>query len=131
MTPCSTADPGGHMTRALPPDLQYLPEDQQREPDTDIRRMLVECLQLLGATREGRCILKERGVYLILRSLHSWETDPAMQRTCEKVIQVLIGDEPEPDLENLLEVTVPPEVEEQLKRLDEEEERELQEETDK
>lgn len=118
-------------TETLPPDLQYLPEDKQREPDPDIRRMLIECLQLLCATQEGRSILKERGVYLILRSLHSWETDPAGKRACEKVIQVLIGDEPEPGLENLLEVKVPPEVEEQLKRLDEEEERELQEETEK
>ncbi|XP_072266604.1 protein HGH1 homolog isoform X2 [Pyxicephalus adspersus] len=115
----------------LPLDLQYLPEDKQREPDPDIRRMLIECLQLLCATQEGRAILKQSGAYLILRSLHSWEMEPAVKRTCEKVIQILIGDEPEPGLENLLEVKVPPEVEEKLKRLDEEEEKELEEETPK
>ncbi|NWQ84846.1 HGH1 protein, partial [Columbina picui] len=36
--------------------------------------------------------------------------------------KVLIGDEPEPGLENLLEVTVPEELEQQLQRLDREEE---------
>ncbi|XP_075705594.1 protein HGH1 homolog [Rhinoderma darwinii] len=112
----------------LPPDLQYLPEDKQREPDPDVRKMLIESLQLLCATQDGRRSLKDRGTYLILRSLHSWETEADVKRTCEKVIQILIGDEPEPGLENLLEVKVPPEVEEQLKRLDEEEERQLQEE---
>ncbi|XP_056410479.1 protein HGH1 homolog [Hyla sarda] len=112
----------------LPPDLQYLPEDKQREPDPDIRKMLLECLQLLCATPGGRRILKDRGTYLILRSLHSWETEVDVKRSCEKVIQILIDDEPQPGLENLLEVNVPPEVEEKLKRLDEEEERVLREE---
>lgn len=46
-------------------------------------------------------------------------------RTILIVCQILIGDEPEPGLENLLEVKVPPEVEEQLMRLDEEEEQAL------
>ncbi|XP_068093987.1 protein HGH1 homolog isoform X2 [Hyperolius riggenbachi] len=113
----------------LPADLQYLPEDKQRESDPDIRKMLIECLQLLCATRDGRRVLKDRGTYLILRSLHSWEKEPSVRRACEKVIEILIGDEPEPGLENLLEVKVPTEVEEKLKHLDEEEEKELQEET--
>ncbi|KAM9306040.1 protein HGH1 homolog [Gastrophryne carolinensis] len=114
---------------ALPLDLQYLPQDKEREPDPDIRKMLIECLQLLCATPAGRRVLKDRGVYLVMRSLHSWEAEPDVKRTCEKLIQVLIGDEPEPGLENLLEVQVPPDVEEKLKRLDEEEE-ELQAEPD-
>ncbi|NWW98680.1 HGH1 protein, partial [Caloenas nicobarica] len=36
--------------------------------------------------------------------------------------KVLIGDEPGPGMENLLEVTVPEELEQQLQRLDREEE---------
>jgi hypothetical protein len=28
----------------LPPELQYLPEDKMREPDPDIRKMLLEAL---------------------------------------------------------------------------------------
>ncbi|XP_075067599.1 LOW QUALITY PROTEIN: protein HGH1 homolog [Mixophyes fleayi] len=109
----------------LPPDLQYLSEDKQRELDPDIRKMLIECLQLLCAIPDGRRNLKDRGTYLILRSLHSWETQADVKRACEKVIQVLIGDEPAPGMENLLEVTVPPEVEEKLKQLDEEEDKAL------
>ncbi|XP_027488438.1 protein HGH1 homolog isoform X3 [Corapipo altera] len=50
--------------------------------------------------------------------------DPEVLRACHRVIQVLIGDEPEAGLENLLEVTVPEEVEQQLQRLDREEEEE-------
>ncbi|XP_069588208.1 protein HGH1 homolog [Ranitomeya imitator] len=122
---------GEDEVEVLPPDLQYLPEDKQREPDPDIRKMLIECLQLLCATPDGRRILKGRGTYLILRSLDSWETEADVKRSCEKVIQILIGDEPESGLENLLEVSVPPEVEKQLKRLDEEEERAQQEEAAK
>ncbi|XP_044130890.1 protein HGH1 homolog, partial [Bufo gargarizans] len=119
------------LSAVLPPDLQYLPEDKEREPDPDIRKMLIECLQLLCATPDGRRILKDRGTYLILRSLDSWEAEPDVKRSCEKVIQILIGDEPERGLQNLLEVQVPPELEEQLQRLDEEEERAQQEEAAK
>ncbi|KAM4689949.1 protein HGH1 homolog [Rhinophrynus dorsalis] len=107
----------------LPPDLQYLPEDKQRESDPDIRKMLIESVQLLCATPGGRRTVKQSGTYLVMRSLHSWEMEPDVKRACEKLIQVLISDEPEPRFENLLEVTVPPELEEQLRRLDEEEER--------
>ncbi|CAH2286324.1 HGH1 homolog [Pelobates cultripes] len=107
----------------LPPDLQYLPEDKQRESDPDIRKMLIESIQLLCATPEGRRIVKQRGSYLIMRSLHSWETETDVRIACEKLVQVLISDEPAPGLENLLEVNIPAEVEEKLKLLDEEDEK--------
>ena len=32
------------ITDKLPDDLQYLPEDKEREPDPDIRKMLLESL---------------------------------------------------------------------------------------
>lgn len=44
---------------------------------------------------------------------------------CEKLIQVLIGDEPEVGMENLLEVQVPEDVERQLQELDQQEQQEL------
>ncbi|KAK7902223.1 hypothetical protein WMY93_018992 [Mugilogobius chulae] len=44
----------------LPVDLQYLPEDKQRESDPDLRKMLLETLLLLCATSRGRC-LQRRG----------------------------------------------------------------------
>ncbi|XP_075562246.1 protein HGH1 homolog [Pelecanus crispus] len=106
----------------LPADLQYLPQDKQREEEPDIRKMLLEAIMLLTATKAGRRIVKEKGTYLILRELHRWEREPEVLAACEKLIQVLIGDEPGPGLENLLEVKVPEEVEQQLQRLDREEE---------
>ncbi|NXU80422.1 HGH1 protein, partial [Oreotrochilus melanogaster] len=76
----------------------------------------------LAATRAGRHILREKGTFLILRELHSWEQEPSVVAACENLIQVLIGEEPGPGMENLLEVKVPEEVERELRRLDREEE---------
>uniref|UniRef100_A0A8C4KMG9 Protein HGH1 C-terminal domain-containing protein n=1 Tax=Dromaius novaehollandiae TaxID=8790 RepID=A0A8C4KMG9_DRONO len=76
----------------------------------------------LAATKAGRHTLREEGAYLVLRELHRWEREPEVLSACEKLIQVLIGDEPGPGMENLLEVSVPEEVEQQLQRLDREEE---------
>ncbi|XP_027713591.1 protein HGH1 homolog [Vombatus ursinus] len=112
----------------LPVDLQYLPPDKEREPDPDIRRMLIETIMLLTATAPGRQLVKDQGAYLVLRELHSWERDPNVRLACEKLIQVLIGDEPEAGMENLLEVSVPPDVEQRLQQLDQQEQQQLQQE---
>lgn len=109
----------------LPVDLQYLPPDKQRESDGDIRKMLVEAIMLLTATGIGRQHVRDQGSYLILRELHSWEPEPDVRVACEKLIQVLIGDEPEHGMENLMEVQVPEEVELQLQQLDQQEQRAL------
>ncbi|XP_054674468.1 protein HGH1 homolog [Grus americana] len=106
----------------LPADLQYLPQDKRREEEPDIRKMLLEAIMLLTATKAGRHVVREKGTYLILRELHRWEREPDVLAACEKLIQVLIGDEPGAGMENLLEVNVPEEVEQQLQRLDREEE---------
>ncbi|XP_071409831.1 protein HGH1 homolog [Pithys albifrons albifrons] len=105
----------------LPLDLQYLPQDKQREPQPDIRKMLLETILLLTATKAGRRVVRDSGTYLVLRELHRWETHPEVLSTCHKLIQVLIGDEPGPGMENLLEVTVPEELEQQLRRWDRQE----------
>ncbi|NWX25023.1 HGH1 protein, partial [Aegotheles bennettii] len=76
----------------------------------------------LTATQAGRRSVREKGTYLILRELHRWEQEPEVLAACEKLIQVLIGEEPGPGMENLLEVKVPEEVERELQRLDQEEE---------
>ncbi|XP_057701515.1 protein HGH1 homolog [Corythoichthys intestinalis] len=111
---------------ALPVDLQYLPEDKKREEDPDIRKMLLETLMLLTATKDGRRTLKDKNVYVIMREFHRWEKEPKVSSACEKLIQVLIGDEPELGMENLLEVNIPEDVEEKLKEADVEEQRELE-----
>ncbi|NXI42382.1 HGH1 protein, partial [Galbula dea] len=106
----------------LPVDLQYLPQDKLREEEPDIRRMLLEAMLLLTATRAGRQMVRDKGTYVVLRELHRWEQEPEVLGACEKLIQVLIGDEPGPGMENLLEVNIPEEVEQELQRLDREEE---------
>ncbi|XP_048850022.1 protein HGH1 homolog [Brienomyrus brachyistius] len=110
----------------LPVDLQYLPEDKKREGDPDVRKMLIETLLLLTATQAGRQILKSKNVYPIMREFHKWETEPSVISACEKLVQVLIGDEPEPGMENLMEVEIPEDVEMKLQDLDAKEQEQIE-----
>ncbi|CAN8178737.1 unnamed protein product [Coccothraustes coccothraustes] len=75
----------------------------------------------MAATGPGRACLRRRGAYLVLRGLHTWERRPRVLRACHNLIQVLIGDEPEAGMENLLEVTIPEQVQEHLRHLDRQE----------
>ncbi|XP_056336447.1 protein HGH1 homolog [Danio aesculapii] len=113
----------------LPVDLQYLPEDKRREEDPDIRKMLLETLMLLTATKVGRQILKSKNVYPIMREFHKWEKDPHVISACEKLVQVLIGDEPEVGMENLMEVEIPKDMEEKLQELDAKEQEQMEKDT--
>ncbi|XP_030645037.1 protein HGH1 homolog [Chanos chanos] len=110
----------------LPVDLQYLPEDKKREEDPDIRKMLIETLLLLTATKAGRQIMKRKNVYPIMREFHKWEKEPQVISACEKLVQVLIGDEPEAGMENLMEVEIPADVEQKLKDLDAKEQEQIE-----
>ncbi|KAG9280115.1 hypothetical protein AMEX_G5721 [Astyanax mexicanus] len=110
----------------LPVDLQYLPEDKKREEDPDIRKMLIETLLLLTATKAGRQIMKQKNVYPIMREFHKWEKEPQVISACEKLVQVLIGDEPEAGMENLMEVEIPEEVEQKLKDQDDKEKEQIE-----
>ncbi|XP_041932859.1 protein HGH1 homolog [Alosa sapidissima] len=110
----------------LPIDLQYLPEDKRREEDPDIRKMLVETLMLLTATKGGRQILKNKNVYPIMREYHTWEKEPQNEAAIEKLIQVLIGDEPESGMENLMEVEIPEDVEKKFEELDAKEQEQIE-----
>lgn len=46
----------------LPLDLQYLPPEKQREPDPDIRKMLLETILLVSAVRGTRPLMWPGGV---------------------------------------------------------------------
>ncbi|KAI9580944.1 hypothetical protein GQX74_011086 [Glossina fuscipes] len=48
-------------------ELQYLPDTKTREEDPILRKMLLECLLQLCATRKSRQHLRSKGVYEILR----------------------------------------------------------------
>ncbi|KPP71519.1 brain protein 16-like [Scleropages formosus] len=110
----------------LPVDLQYLPEDKKREEDPDIRKMLIETLLLLTATKVGRQILKSKNVYPIMREFHKWEKEPQVISACEKLVQVLISDEPEAGMENLMEVDIPEDVELKFRDMDAKEEEQIE-----
>lgn len=74
----------------LPIDLQYLPENKEREMDTDIRIMLLDALLQLCATKQTREFLRRQNTYVILREYHKWENDKAALLACENVIDILI-----------------------------------------
>lgn len=103
----------------LPVDLQYLDEDKKTEPDPDIRKMLLEALLQLCSTRRGREIIRNRNAYYILRDLHKTEEDKAVKLACENVVDVLIKKEEEIGFDSYHGVEIPPDVEPELKQMDE------------
>lgn len=104
----------------LPLDLQYLPASKTREHDVDIRKMLVESVFQLCATKPGRLYVKKMNTYIIMRELHKWETDPANDVAIQNLVDILIGDEPEEGLEDLNKVEIPDDLEEKFQKEDEE-----------
>lgn len=64
----------------LPVDLQYLPQDKQREEEADIRKMLLEAVMLVrpsGVNRggaEGGRKGEEKGVRAALGRASCWDT---------------------------------------------------------
>lgn len=112
----------------FPTELQYLDVDKQREPDADLRKILLESLAQLCATRAARDLLRKRGVYEILRELHKFECGKTGDRqallACENVVDVLIRTEEEIGEDNLKELDIPADMEvkfnKELTEIDEE-----------
>lgn len=46
-------------------------------------------------------------MYLILRELHKWEEDDEVKSVTEKLVHMLIADEPEAGMENLEDIELP------------------------
>lgn len=94
----------------LPIQLQYLDLNKQREDNVDLRKMLLESLFQLSATRESRVFLRSNGTYEILRELHKWECindDNSALLECESVVDILIKTEEEIGEDNLKDVIIP------------------------
>lgn len=104
----------------LPIALQYLPKEKQRDPDIDIRKMVIETLNKLCAKKHGREVLRENGVYYVLREYHKWEKDPALLLACENVVDILIQKEDEVGAEDLSSLDVPQDMQEKFRNMDEE-----------
>lgn len=104
----------------LPLDLQYLDEDKTMEEDPDIRKMLLEALTQLCATRKCREIIRGQSTYFILKELHKVEKDRTVRLACENLVDILIKKEEEINVENYHDVEVPSEMVPELEQMDKE-----------
>jgi len=104
---------------ALPLDLQYLDDDKKIEEDLDIRTMLLESLTQLCATRQGRELMREKNIYVILRQFHKQEEDEAVRLAAENLVDILIKREDEIKIDNYKEVDVPKDMVPELEKMDE------------
>ncbi|XP_021198946.3 protein HGH1 homolog [Helicoverpa armigera] len=102
----------------LPISLQYLPKEKQRDADIDIRKMILETLNKLCMRRKGREILRDNGVYYVLREYHKWEKDPKVRLACENVVDILIQKEDEVGAEDLSTVEVPDDMKDKFEKMD-------------
>lgn len=84
---------------------------------------LTSSLQLC-ATKDGRQYIKDKNTYVIIRELHKSEGQRSNIPAIMNLIDILIGDEPEPGMENLHEVEIPDHLKEKFKKEDEEDEKE-------
>lgn len=103
----------------LPINLQYLPETKKREPDVNIRIMLLDALTQLCATKKGREILREKNAYIILREYHKWEENKDALIACEDLVNILIRTEEEIGVENFKDVEIPAEYANKFHQMDE------------
>ncbi|GAA5856291.1 hypothetical protein JCM8547_000856 [Rhodosporidiobolus lusitaniae] len=86
----------------LPADLQLLPPEKQREPDSQIRSILVETLVLLATNRANREAMRARGVYEVIKVAHLAETVPAVKEPMVRLVNLLMRDEgPDTAIESL------------------------------
>lgn len=104
----------------LPIALQYLPQEKQRDKDVDVRKMVLETLNKLCTKRFGREILRDNGVYYILREYHKWEKDATALLACENVVDILIQKEDEVGTEDFSTVNVPEDMKDKFQKMDEE-----------
>lgn len=59
----------------MPLELQLLPPTKEREPDPSIRLTHIESLLLFCTTARGRAILRENGVYAVIKAAHLAESE--------------------------------------------------------
>ncbi|KAL9639062.1 MAG: hypothetical protein Q9164_001159 [Protoblastenia rupestris] len=78
----------------LPEECQLLPPEHQQERNAQVLGLEVETLYLLAARggREERRVMREQGVYIVVRQVHLEIEDKAIRRWCEKIVDLLLGD---------------------------------------
>ncbi|KAH9418152.1 Protein hgh1 [Dermatophagoides pteronyssinus] len=103
---------------SLPLDLQYLPDDKKREPNPDIRRLLIETIHQFCSTKYGREIIRFTNIYYHLREYHRWEKQEDNIESLMRLIDVIIKKEEEINVDNLRELEIPQDLLEKFERLD-------------
>lgn len=102
----------------MPIELQYLEDSKEREKDPEIRKLLLESLLMLCATKYGRVYLRDKQTYLILREYHKWEKNNNNLLACENVVDILIRTEDEIGIDNLKSIDVPNDLIEKFEKMD-------------
>ncbi|GJN92101.1 hypothetical protein Rhopal_005130-T1 [Rhodotorula paludigena] len=77
----------------LPGELQLLPASKQREPDAQIRLILVETLVLLATARPNRDAMRARGVYPVIKEAHLKEAVPGVKEAMVRLVNLLMREE--------------------------------------
>jgi hypothetical protein len=88
----------------LPEDLQLLDPDFKREEDTEILKTHLETILIFTGTREGREALRTRGVYPVVRECHAGVDDEEIRDVCDRIVQIIMRDEPDQEGEKVVEV---------------------------
>lgn len=70
--------------------------NKKPDPETDIQKMLLECLQLLGQKRGMREEMRKRKVYPICRNLDYLQDNEEISAIIYEIVQLTMGDE-DPD----------------------------------
>lgn len=80
---------------SLPEVCQYLCDEHVRETDTDVLKIHLETLFLLSTRGggEGKRLVREGGTYAVVREVHLEVEDEGVRRGCERLVDVLMGDE--------------------------------------
>ena len=106
----------------LPLDLQYLDDEKKIEEDPDLRKMLLEAILQLCATKAGREIIRLKNAYPILKELHKVEEYANVKLACENVVDLLIKKEGSGEItvDSFHDVDVPQEMVPELTKMDEE-----------
>ena len=80
---------------SLPEVCQYLGDEHVQEKDVKILKIHLETLFLLSTRGgvEGARLVKASGAYPVIRELHLDVEDEGVRRGCERLVDVLMGDE--------------------------------------
>ena len=80
---------------SLPEVCQYLGDEHAQEKDVAVLKIHLETLFLLSTRGgvQGARLVKESGTYPVIRELHLQVDDEGVRRGCERLVDVLMGDD--------------------------------------